>query len=991
MGRKEQLEALNTPIDGKRFVFTLQHGSEAAYTLKYAPDGWADDEYKLVRDMKFYGVFRKFTAAEMKFVKDGRDFVKDAYDTDGINALVSFTVTEYNTFGQSRVRFLGRLDYSTYKLTELSADIQVIDGAFTDILLNRWNSEINLFAAKDSDGNALSALTTQYINMPEINIRQVANWSGYDYTTVYNGLHYMFMRVVNSEYDEAFNVEAYGFNFFRVAAEEYTSANLNLKLQATLNGNNSSARFTWNYYISRWVGGTETVIYTGSVQGLGSYPLAVDIDLTEVITINVGDSLSLRGDITNTVGTGTIQFSNIELNLATQIESIIGRELYMVQIHEAFERIVANYTGLTGRFKSDFFGRTDIGYDVDGELLAITTGRYIRNNFGLNNTMPVSGEKLFDTVKAIFNVGMGIEVIDGVEKLVIEPMSYFLSDSVVLNVSDRIASETIIREVYPELIFNRISVGFNSYEYRSLGGVYEYNTTSKYTNIIKPVDRELNAVAPYRADMSGVIALLTEPAENKDVSGESDIFLFDIVRDGSDYLIQTTEGFDQAEDFGGRDTLFNVRLSPARNIRRHGSFIRGFIDKYLSSSLQWQTADKNTKLRSTETGQSEIIENADIAVNTLDTPFWVAETMQFEVPALETDIEVIQANPYGLIQCSDTEYGYLLDYTSKNENGKSEYLLLKCNTAYVTPEGDPIYPTRLTIKKLVNNAVYDMTVFKVDIVGDNGISYIGVPFSMVGFAVLESIPYGTYTISEHTETGYTLVGYTPGTEIVIDADNLRVDVIIENVKLEELKYGALYNWYAATDAREITSSGWEIPTQAQIETLRDYVGGFTVAGGKLKETGTDYWNTPNEGAENAYQFNARGIGSRAALGAFLNLKNVMNILSKTVIGGTSHYLLSISTSVASTSNIASPKYYGNAIRLIKTTTTLTHGQTGLYTGNDGKVYRTICIGTQEWVADNLNETKYRNGDVIPIVTDATAWAALSTGARCSYNNDDSNL
>ena len=76
---------------------------------------------------------------------------------------------------------------------------------------------------------------------------------------------------------------------------------------------------------------------------------------------------------------------------------------------------------------------------------------------------------------------------------------------------------------------------------------------------------------------------------------------------------------------------------------------------------------------------------------------------------------------------------------------------------------------------------------------------------------------------------------------------------------------------------------------------------------------------------------------------------------------------------------------------MKTTTSLTHGQTGTYTGNDGKIYRTICIGTQEWLADNLCETKYRNGDSIPEVTDDSAWAALTTGAMCAYNNDWSNV
>ena len=85
------------------------------------------------------------------------------------------------------------------------------------------------------------------------------------------------------------------------------------------------------------------------------------------------------------------------------------------------------------------------------------------------------------------------------------------------------------------------------------------------------------------------------------------------------------------------------------------------------------------------------------------------------------------------------------------------------------------------------------------------------------------------------------------------------------------------------------------------------------------------------------------------------------------------------------------KKYGSPIRLIKISTTLSDGEEGIYTGNDGKIYRTICIGTQEWLADNLAETKYRNGDTIPEVTDNSAWAALTTGAMCVYNNDHNNI
>ena len=48
---------------------------------------------------------------------------------------------------------------------------------------------------------------------------------------------------------------------------------------------------------------------------------------------------------------------------------------------------------------------------------------------------------------------------------------------------------------------------------------------------------------------------------------------------------------------------------------------------------------------------------------------------------------------------------------------------------------------------------------------------------------------------------------------------------------------------------------------------------------------------------------------------------------------------------------------------------------------------TVKIGTQIWKLSNLGTKYYRNGDTIPQVTDPTAWAALTTGAWCWYNND----
>jgi len=66
-------------------------------------------------------------------------------------------------------------------------------------------------------------------------------------------------------------------------------------------------------------------------------------------------------------------------------------------------------------------------------------------------------------------------------------------------------------------------------------------------------------------------------------------------------------------------------------------------------------------------------------------------------------------------------------------------------------------------------------------------------------------------------------------------------------------------------------------------------------------------------------------------------------------------------------------------------------ETGTVTDIDGNVYKTVKIGNQWWMAENLRVTHYATGDPIPNVTDNTEWKNLTTGAWCAYKNDDNNI
>jgi uncharacterized protein (TIGR02145 family) len=74
-------------------------------------------------------------------------------------------------------------------------------------------------------------------------------------------------------------------------------------------------------------------------------------------------------------------------------------------------------------------------------------------------------------------------------------------------------------------------------------------------------------------------------------------------------------------------------------------------------------------------------------------------------------------------------------------------------------------------------------------------------------------------------------------------------------------YGALYNWYAVNTGK-LCPTGWHVPSIDDWKTLTDYLGGGDNAGGKLKETGTVHWGSPNLGATNESGFTALPGGYR---------------------------------------------------------------------------------------------------------------------------------
>ena len=100
----------------------------------------------------------------------------------------------------------------------------------------------------------------------------------------------------------------------------------------------------------------------------------------------------------------------------------------------------------------------------------------------------------------------------------------------------------------------------------------------------------------------------------------------------------------------------------------------------------------------------------------------------------------------------------------------------------------------------------------------------------------------------------------------------------------ENPYGNLYNWHAVADSKGLCPAGWGVPTDDEWTTLTNSLGGESLAGSKMKSTGTTYWVYQSEGTDNSSGFSALPGGYRSFNGSFYNIRRNAFFWSATEYG-----------------------------------------------------------------------------------------------------------
>jgi uncharacterized protein (TIGR02145 family) len=166
--------------------------------------------------------------------------------------------------------------------------------------------------------------------------------------------------------------------------------------------------------------------------------------------------------------------------------------------------------------------------------------------------------------------------------------------------------------------------------------------------------------------------------------------------------------------------------------------------------------------------------------------------------------------------------------------------------------------------------------------------------------------------------------YRDGTEIPEVTDNATWSALTtgawcyhSNNSANDPIYGKLYNWYAVTNAKGLAPIGYHVPLDTEYTTLSNYLGGLSVAGGKMKEAGTTYWTAPNTGATNSSGWTGLPGGLRFSGGAFFSTGGFASWWSSTEFSPTSaRYRYMFANDLALYTDV-SLKNTGLSVRCIK--------------------------------------------------------------------------
>lgn len=530
------------------------------------PEGWDTDQKEISRHKDYHGIFPKFSNS-LKFVEDGKDYIKMVYAVVGINAELRLKKQiRHPKTDEWITEYYGYLDISTYSYEDNKVSIKFNSGGLESVLKARENEQIEITREKSIDGIPLAPLKIDEVELEGRRIflkSDLETKNGSNYLTTYNqtngntrGSTYPVpLQIINNSHEELqspipnsrvgdndYNRIGNGENGLMFLAVSENQRTMRVKFdikyhskfsesphpiypnQTIITGFDDINGFMFGLRLAVYKNGTSYnhkqnyfLLYTNNFSDVHNQTRQFTFDQT--ITIDAGDSLALVFD-QNMDGqngheaTMRVEINNIECKLSIEENSFFEKSISKTLLpHELVERIVEIISNKKCVY-SDALGRTDIGYPADGiaSLCGVSHGFWIRGF----DALPVSTEDELNPFKPLtISLKDFMESYAATWNLGLGIETFGNQERVRIedrefffnrNITMKLPNQVskVKRSIDIDSVYSSLEIGYDKGgDYEEAFGLDEYNGTSKFTTIITRVKNVFLKISKIRADTYG--------------------------------------------------------------------------------------------------------------------------------------------------------------------------------------------------------------------------------------------------------------------------------------------------------------------------------------------------------------------------------------------------------------------------------------------------------------------------------------------------------
>ncbi len=660
--------------------------------LEYTPDGWQEKAIHFTRNTRYAGVFRSFTTP-LKLVKDGAHILRDRVikkgTEDKLYLIILWLDKSFAGGWIHRLLYKGEFDLTNLESEDDFVTTNILEGDLMKFIKANENTQYEI-----------------PLDVPEA-IQVKSDGIPIDYNDKWGTIEETLERRSLGSLDRNF----YSCTIFTLPSEGYsgslaalsaqsgiitdfpnstdyfietakaTTIKFNIKLAFDVEQSNQARDGFVRIQVRDETGAILQEFFTEDLPD-DAYTNSYTVDTTFTLFVAANKRLFIGYDLQvrrQTIGSGEAYLKVLTKETEFNVEYTTTKETtFTPHLRPAYvaQQLLNKMTESTDyTFESDYLTTV-------WENLVLTSGNAIRGIAG--SVLKTSWNEFFDSYNVPCNISM--KVIGKTVKIEQWAEAYQLG--VAANIGD---ANEFSWKIPSDLLFSGVKIGYPDINYENINGKKEFNTVQSYVGPIKKVNRLLELTSKYRADSYGYEFIRIEGAgkDTTDLKSDNDVFLTHVektatVGTGTEPALfykflrnpYTITGLIKPT------YVWNVEISPKRCLLAHGNRLRSIYYWQSGEKLTFQSAPKDTAMKTTDGSGNVIEERADVFIGNMAAAAYIPIEMKASGKINSAILNAIQAEAHGSVAFTydgNTFFGFVNDIAIQPATLASQDTTMLCS------------------------------------------------------------------------------------------------------------------------------------------------------------------------------------------------------------------------------------------------------------------------------------------------------------------------